>query len=181
VQDRALERLLQKYLTAVVLLFFCLFCGCGEKARYPVVSFFFDGVPVPVETKAEENVEKKAEIHKAKTAFEHGPYAAKQCDGCHVPGTNMLIVPKDELCLHCHVIDMRKKNIHGPLVSGGCSVCHQPHLSIYSYLLVSEPREFCMYCHKVEDVLRNPAHGTMEAQCTACHHAHGSDKAYLLK
>ena len=170
-----------KSLIMTSVLFLFLLCGCGEKARYPVLSFFFDGVPLPVETKDEGKVKEKEEIPKRKTAFEHGPYAAKQCDGCHVPGSNMLVVPKDELCLHCHVIDMKKKNIHGPLASGGCSVCHQPHLSIYSHLLASEPKEFCMYCHEAEDVFRNPVHKKAEAQCTSCHEAHGSDKAYLLK
>lgn len=180
-QGETLAKLVHKCLTVTVLLFLFLLCGCGEKARYPVVRFFFDGVPVPGETKDEGKVEEKPEIHKAKIAVEHGPYAAKQCDGCHVAGSNMLVVPKDELCLRCHVLDIKKKNIHGPLASGGCKVCHRPHLSLYSYLLVSEPKEFCLYCHKAEDVLRNPVHKTMEAQCTACHYAHGSDKAYLLK
>jgi predicted CXXCH cytochrome family protein len=180
VQDKALARLFRKSITVVVLLCLFLLCGCAEKARYPLVSFFFDGVPVPGEPKAEVRVEKKEEIHKRKTAVEHGPYGAKQCDGCHVAGSNVLVVPKDELCLRCHVLDM-KKNMHGPLASGGCEVCHQPHLSRYSYLLVSEPKEFCLYCHKAEDVFRNPVHKSGKEQCTVCHEAHGSDKAYLLK
>ena len=171
----------QKYLTVTVLLSLFLLCGCGEKARYPALSFFFDGVPLPGETKDKIKVEKKEEIQKRTIAVEHGPYAAKQCGGCHVPGSNMLVVPKDELCLQCHVLDMKKKNMHGPLASGGCEVCHQPHLSRYSYLLVSEPKEFCLYCHKAADVFSNPVHKTAEAQCTGCHDAHGSDKAYLLK
>lgn len=146
------------------------------------MSFFFDGVPVPAEPKTEEGkVEEKKEIPRRKTCFEHGPYAAKQCEGCHMAGSNTLIVPKDQLCLHCHVLDIKKQNMHGPLSSGGCTVCHQPHLSPYTYLLVSEPREFCLYCHNPEDVLRNPVHKTVEVQCTACHDAHGSEKAHLLK
>jgi predicted CXXCH cytochrome family protein len=181
VQDRALAKLVRKSLTIAILLFLFLLYGCGEKARYPVLSFFFDGVPVPGKAKEEVKVEKKEEIYKAKTAVEHGPYAGKQCSGCHVSGSNMLVVPKDELCLYCHVLDMKKKNIHGPLASGGCGVCHQPHLSRYSYMLVSEPKEFCMYCHKAEDVFRSEVHKTAEGQCTGCHDAHGSDKAYLLK
>lgn len=145
-----------------------------------MLSFFFDGVPNPDEKKAEVG---KIDERKAQASIyrEHGPYAAKQCGGCHDRGSNRLVVPKQELCFQCHTLDIRKKYIHGPLASGGCTVCHQPHGSNYAFLLVAEPKEFCLYCHAKEDVARNPVHSDMDMQCTMCHDAHGSNERYLLR
>lgn len=159
-------------------------CGCAPKteSQYKMLSFFFDGVPYPEEKKPETAAEiKKEEIVMGAVYIEHGPYAAKRCDGCHVKGTNRLVLPKSDLCFQCHTLDLRKKNIHGPLASGGCTVCHLPHGSRYPFLLVAEPQEFCLYCHAKEDLARNEVHKGIEAQCTMCHDAHGSDSRYLLK
>jgi predicted CXXCH cytochrome family protein len=96
-------------------------------------------------------------------------------------GTSRLILPIEELCVNCHSLDVRKKYIHGPLASGGCKVCHQPHGSIHPFLLVSEPKEFCLSCHDRNAIAKNDAHKGVEAQCTTCHDAHSSDEEYLLK
>lgn len=161
-----------------------LFSGCTPQtqSQYKVLSFFFDGVPNPDEIKAEVTTEEgKKTLAQTSVYKEHGPYAAKQCSGCHDRGSNRLVVPKQELCFQCHTLDIRKKYIHGPLESGGCTVCHQPHGSSYAFLLVAEPKEFCLYCHAKEDVARNPVHGDLDVQCTICHDAHGSNERYLLR
>jgi predicted CXXCH cytochrome family protein len=104
------------------------------------------------------------------------------CDGCHEPQTNKLLLPVEELCLNCHeIFSVVKKTVHGPLASGGCIVCHNPHGSTNPYLLVSHPLEFCMFCHKQEDILRREVHKEQSIGCTVCHSAHGSDNAYLLR
>jgi len=161
-------------------LFLCVF-GCEPRTNYQVLSFFFDGVPNP--DQAAQNGTAGGEKPKlARTTYrEHGPFAAKMCDGCHDRSTNVLIMPVEKLCLNCHTIPLDKKYIHGPVVSGGCKVCHDPHGSAFPFLLVSEPVHFCYYCHSEKDVMKNEVHNGVTEACTVCHNAHMSDKQYLLK
>ncbi|HSP05848.1 MAG TPA: cytochrome c3 family protein [Acidobacteriota bacterium] len=158
--------------------------GCGTTTRYKVLNFFFDGVPNPSAPKVVPQRPGAAPVAAAQVAVftNHGPYAAKLCEACHQRQTNALVLPKDELCYKCHELRLDKKYVHGPLASGGCLVCHDPHSSPYRYLLVSESSSFCVRCHDAGDVSRNPAHqGAAEQQCTDCHDAHMSDKQYLLR
>jgi len=163
-----------------------LLCACNTTKSHKVMSFFFDGVPdpgkAPVEQVGRDN--RKGEATATATASryrEHGPYAAKQCQACHMKATSRLVLPIEELCLTCHSLDFRKKYIHGPLASGGCKVCHEPHGSTYPFLLVSEPKEFCLRCHDGNAIAKSDAHKGVEAQCTTCHDAHSSDEEFLLK
>jgi predicted CXXCH cytochrome family protein len=158
-----------------------------------VLCLLFDGVPPPkgmepcdgtpggaaggaVIAKAGNDAENKAGRY-----TEHGPYAAKLCEGCHMRQTNKLILPMEDLCLNCHALDTSTKNMHGPLAAGGCVVCHNPHGSGNEYLLVSKAKDFCLYCHQQEDILKKEVHKAGENGCTTCHDAHGSDNDYLLR
>jgi predicted CXXCH cytochrome family protein len=161
-----------------------LFSGCAANTRYKVLSFFFDGVPPPGEVAGEAGKAggKKGVATPEKPRFlEHGPYAARQCDGCHVRASNRLVLPIEELCFKCHSLDVRKTYIHGPLASGGCNVCHDPHGSMYPFLLVAEAREFCLTCHDAKSIEKRDVHKGDRSQCTRCHDAHSSDRKYLLK
>lgn len=174
----------------VPVLCLALLCGCAAKTRYQVLRFFFDGVPSPEETRGEAGkitgkMSRKGGVPDTAAARpeykEHGPYAAKQCDACHARASNRLVLPIEELCFKCHNLDIRKKYIHGPLASGGCKVCHDPHGSIHTFLLVSEPKTFCLHCHDANALARKGIHAGTDAQCTTCHDAHSSDAGYLLK
>ena len=156
--------------------------GCEGKAAYQVLSFFFDGVPPPGGPKQEvDKAGKKVAAQVQSTYREHGPYAARMCNGCHDRGSNKLLLPIEELCFQCHTLNIKKKYIHGPLASGGCKICHAPHGSNYPFLLISEPKEFCLHCHSRKDILMRDVHRETDEQCTVCHDAHSSDNAYLLK
>jgi len=163
-----------------------LLCACNTTKSHKVLSFFFDGVPepgaVPVEQVGRNNRKGGATAPATASRYrEHGPYAAKQCQACHLKATSRLILPIEELCLSCHSLNVRKKYLHGPIASGGCKVCHEPHGSIHPFLLVSEPKEFCLHCHDANAIAKSDAHKGREAQCTMCHDAHSSDEDYLLK
>ncbi len=166
-----------------------LSAGCSAGTRRKVLTFFFDGVPPPKTAGTGGAASAGAQAGAASpanatvTSWEHGPYAAKLCGGCHEAGaTNALVVPKDQLCLRCHQLRMDKKYVHGPLASGGCLVCHDAHSSRYRYLLVSEAATFCFYCHDRRLVAANGAHSQAAGMdCTACHDPHMSDQQYLLK
>jgi len=165
------------------------FTGCAPKSEsaYRVLSIFFDGVPKPQELTSKEHPEeavpgKEGSGELAKTTYrEHGPYAAKMCDGCHEPSTNVLVAPIDQLCFRCHNLGTKKKYVHGPVASGGCRVCHDPHGSKYRFLLVAQAESFCFYCHDKKAVERSEIHSQVSESCTSCHNAHMSDDKYLLK
>jgi len=160
--------------------------ACSQTARHKALTTFFDGVP-PLETAETQKGQKQAvgptgALPQKAHGSEHGPYAAKLCDACHEKGaTNALVAPANELCARCHTIDTNKKFMHGPLTSGGCVVCHDPHSSRYPYLLVSDSGTFCLDCHDRETVVAIEGHGDLDGNCTTCHDAHGSDAKYLLK
>jgi predicted CXXCH cytochrome family protein len=158
--------------------------GCDATARYRVLSIFFDGVPVPTAPEPPRGAPEEVAVQPRKVGYrEHGPYGARLCNACHTAGTsNALTLPTDQICFQCHDIRLNKKYIHGPLASGGCLACHDPHSSQYRYLLLSDADTFCAHCHDTRDLAKVPAHGDgYEAQCTTCHDPHMSDKKYLLR
>lgn len=163
-------------------------CGCLAAwlpgCSHRVLSIFFDGVPAPAAQKEvpQQPGSATGRAISAGTFSNHGPYAARLCEACHVKQTNALVAPVNELCYKCHELQLNKKYVHGPLASGGCVVCHDPHSSPYGHLLVSESSNFCVRCHDTTDLSQNPAHQEAgDRQCTDCHDAHMSDKPYLLK
>jgi predicted CXXCH cytochrome family protein len=161
--------------------------GCSSATRHKALTVFFDGVPEPKQAAAAEGQRPDAAAAAApaapgRTFGEHGPYAAKLCGACHQSAaTNALVVPKDELCFVCHELPRDKRYVHGPLASGGCLACHDPHSSKYRYLLVSEAEGFCLECHDRQAVMRVAAHAGVTQPCTDCHDAHMSDNEYLLR
>ncbi|HYA87951.1 MAG TPA: cytochrome c3 family protein [Nitrospirota bacterium] len=158
--------------------------GCSPETRYNTLSFFFDGVPAPGDHGDQTTLGRRKSLRAKEGSPEyksHGPYAAKLCDACHVQGGGQLIMPVEELCLNCHNLNIRKKYIHGPVASGGCRVCHNPHGSGKPFLLVDEPRTFCFYCHDPVEIGSREVHkDSVGTQCTECHNPHASDNDFLL-
>jgi predicted CXXCH cytochrome family protein len=161
-----------------------LLAGCDATTRHKVLTYFFDGVPPLQEAGAPATAAGapglQAPVRPVLQA--HGPYAAKLCEACHSESMgNTLVAPRDQLCQRCHELPMDKKYVHGPLASGDCLVCHDPHSSPYRPLLVSEAQDFCFSCHAREAVAAVPGHEGIEEGCTDCHDAHMSDTKNLLK
>jgi predicted CXXCH cytochrome family protein len=172
--------------TSCACLLALLSLGCSAASRHEALTTFFDGVPPPKTAPTADSASAQAAAGAAATRrvvyVEHGPYAAKLCDACHQSGaSNALVVPKDELCTRCHVVDLDRKYVHGPLASGGCLACHDPHSSGNRFLLVSDSDSYCVRCHDPQAVQRIAGHAELKENCTDCHDAHGSDTQYLLK
>lgn len=159
--------------------------ACSGPRGHRILTFFFDGVPPlggPAGAEAGRRPGETLAPSGAILASEHGPYAAKLCDGCHEPGRgNALLVPADQLCGRCHALDLGKKFVHGPLNAGGCLLCHDPHSSGHPYLLVAESGAFCLRCHERRSLRPVEGHGSTDEACTTCHEAHMSDRPYLLR
>lgn len=130
------------------------------------------------------------ECHKEITGHKvmHGP-AQSDCGACHVQVGNTddhkfsLIVPKDELCIRCHVLP-HEKTMHAPVVEGKCLSCHDPHGSEHRRVLVAEPnQDLCMRCHKQKmDISKSKyVHGPVAVgACIVCHKPHSSELPKLL-
>jgi len=152
---------------------------------YRTLNFFFDGVPPPgsggAATVSPAEARRAVAVAPA-PGSQHGPYAAKMCDGCHVTTRgNALVVPAEELCARCHTLGLTKRFVHGPLTAGGCRLCHDPHSSANAALLISDSASFCVRCHDRRSLRPVPGHDGPDTSCTACHEAHMSDQRYLLK
>jgi predicted CXXCH cytochrome family protein len=161
----------------------CALAVLATACSYKTLTFFFDGVPPPASAAVQSRAPAAAsEVRSSPVGSLHGPYAAKQCDGCHVSGSsNALVVPADKLCARCHALALDKKFVHGPVVAGGCLVCHDPHSSAQPFLLVGESGNFCLSCHDIRSL--GPVEGHVEngPGCTTCHEAHMSDRRFLLR
>lgn len=163
-----------------------LAAGCSSAKHHRVLSFFFDGVPDPAASVVSTTPAIEASVGRQLVRpGEHGPYAAKLCSACHdAAATNALIVPAEQLCQRCHALDTTKAYIHGPLASGGCLVCHDPHRSPNRYLLVSASDGFCLHCHdraSLSSLSGSDGHAGEKADCTDCHEPHMSDRMFLLR
>lgn len=142
-----------------------------------------------------------ADIFKDK--WQHLPVGKLQCRACHETDSSkgVLTIPTgkiEKLCYDCHTNFETLINngtyIHGPVGSGDCTICHDPHGSGEQYLLWAEINELCIACHvsfkgekKGHPVPNHPLEGNNDPRrkgfpfsCTSCHNPHGSKYKYLL-
>ena len=112
------------------------------------------------------------------------------CESCH-----MKIQAKDHprekdsirltqempgLCFSCHKKSkFQNKDIHGPVASGNCTGCHNPHGSDFDMLLVKEPPDLCYACHNREKFNKKYVHQIITRRCS-CHNQHASENPHLL-
>jgi predicted CXXCH cytochrome family protein len=144
--------------------------------------------------------------HKAITfsPFVHGPASVWSCLSCHdIDSMPIYDVkrPDVEVCFRCHTEQKNdwkaKKYLHGPLNTGKCTICHNPHSSENLFNLFKPTWDLCVSCHsnkttgkhilvgfiynghptnKVPDPLREGK----ELTCASCHSPHASDYLNLL-
>jgi predicted CXXCH cytochrome family protein len=124
--------------------------------------------------------------HGAPPVFDKPGYVyhpdVKKCSGCHPQeGKGYRVTrPVDAMCYRCHGRKDTKKYLHGPLGSGDCISCHDPHGSPNRFLTVAGPQVLCRMCHDQKSsekhILRAKGKG-----CVTCHDPHSSNKTFLLK
>ena len=114
--------------------------------------------------------------------------------------------PIDSKCFTCHENKeetwYKKESKHGPVMTGRCNKCHNPHSSNNLFFLRKPIWDLCTTCHdekaKGKHVLssfvysrnkgahptkgrKDPARPGRELVCSSCHNPHGSDGIYLLR
>ncbi len=160
----------------------------------------------PKKIKLTENLNNEAQplcfsCHKnilGKTPWQHSPAVNKQCLTCHKesgPGSPLKIsIPGgkvENLCFRCHVNEkawLQKSHIHGPVGTGDCTICHNPHGDINRFQLWANGKdELCVACHTDKKNLvsgKKPVyyvHGILNGiGCIACHDPHATDNPFQL-
>jgi len=130
------------------------------------------------------------------TEWRHFPASALLCRTCHQSATEakQLVVPTgkvESLCFGCHVNNKKwlaMSHIHGPVGTGDCTICHDPHGSGNEFQLWADGNgKLCVVCHEGMKKYLEPGqssfvvHGIMHAQgCGACHSPHATNYRFQL-
>ncbi len=112
--------------------------------------------------------------------YRYHPDVAR-CAGCHDRKDGYGVrARKDTVCYRCHKRRDGKKLIHGPLGSGECTACHDPHGSMNAGLTVARTETMCVTCHDQESSADHMKRSRGKP-CTACHDPHSSDLSFLRR
>lgn len=167
-----------------------LFVACTPQEKYEILSFFFDGVPLPLDESAIVNDSNyisnkplKPIIKKAEYST-HKPYIERKCESCHIKGSmSRLRYSQPSLCYQCHEdFNVVYSSLHGPVQAGYCTTCHNSHKTKNAYLLVENGQVLCLKCHSEVLTFESGIHSGIEnANCIDCHNPHGGDNTAYLK
>lgn len=178
-----------------------LLSGCNEDRDYKVLSYFFDGVPLPESERLA--LEEQARLSDPNDAvaglqdqpqeilYTHEPF--KNCDlqchgvreGTYFSGSVKLIVEPPQLCFDCHEnmdhsVTKPGISVHGPVAAGECLMCHNPHKSKYKHILSKPVPEVCFQCHNAVQIELIEGHSRGQ-NCLKCHYGHSSEEKFLLR
>lgn len=158
--------------------------GCSPQKRYEVLTFFFDGVPVPG---GAQGVGANAQL----VNYLHKPYAEGKCGSCHASDDVEMSITEptrigemtSSICLKCHdKIPGEYPVMHGPVATAECMMCHSPHESGVPHLLKATAPRICIQCHTPELMTpRRSEHQDEKADCLKCHSGHGGPRHGLLR
>jgi predicted CXXCH cytochrome family protein len=167
--------------------------GCDDEGRHQALSFFFDGVPPRRSAAAgkESSVapEEKTAVG-APVSNWHLHEPIKDCTTCHGNqprrGTSrkvQLVAQVPQLCYRCHDDSSASAGwVHGPVATGDCLLCHEPHRTRTEALLRKAAPDLCFLCHEPQAILAIQGHAEPSyGRCVDCHEAHASQGRNLLK
>jgi len=170
-----------------------LLTSCDEVGRHNVLTFFFDGVP-PLQTGTSEtrpsNMKDKKATEGAPAGDWHIHAQLKNCVDCHgeqrqsgFSGKVHLVAEVPQLCYICHrEYSALESWMHGPVATGECLLCHEPHKTKAESLLRQPVPELCYQCHDRQAVRATKNHAEESySRCTNCHDAHASATKSLLR
>ncbi|MBU0484579.1 MAG: cytochrome c3 family protein [Proteobacteria bacterium] len=129
--------------------------------------------------------------------WRHSPSANLFCLSCHQSDKSKeekVVIPTgriESLCFRCHVNERAwssMSHIHGPVGTGDCTICHDPHGERNQYQLWTDGKsKICVACHADKkkyiqtDTPRANIHGILNAQgCVACHSPHATNNRFQL-
>ncbi len=125
----------------------------------------------------------------------HGPAANIYCMSCHRKGVGntkitLLTGRVDDVCFQCHINKIKFRNqehVHGPVGTGDCTICHDPHGDAFEFQLWAEGKTaLCIGCHGDKKNTGKKSigfysHGiVIGGGCVACHSPHASGNRFQL-
>lgn len=170
-----------------------LLCGCDEADRHGMLTLFFDGVPpLGGETagvgSADPNTVPGPRVSPTGGWYVHKPL--NNCTDCHGERRRQttsrqvqLVAEIPKLCYGCHEEQASLEGwVHGPVATGDCLLCHEPHKSRHEFLLARPVPELCYHCHEPETIHQIEGHADeSHAYCIGCHEGHAGTTRHLLK
>jgi len=188
-----LQSIIKHRTWAGLTILFLLLSSCEEVGRHKALTFFFDGVP-PLRSEiseTESSVQKEDKTPAgAPVGSWHTHEPIKDCTSCHGNqfrrGTSrkvQLVAQVPELCHQCHKEHSPSEGwVHGPVATGDCLLCHEPHKAKNESLLRKPVPELCYQCHESGAIraIRNHA-GPSYGHCVDCHEGHAGETKSLLK
>jgi predicted CXXCH cytochrome family protein len=176
-----------------LVIIFLLLSSCDEVGRRKALTLFFDGVP-PLRREVSETESSVQKNDKAPASAPVGNWhihePVKDCTACHgnqprrgTSGKVQLVAQVPQLCYKCHKEHEASEGwVHGPVATGDCLLCHEPHKTRTESLLRKPVPELCYQCHEPEAIRAieghvEPSHG----HCVDCHEGHAGATKSLLK
>jgi len=170
-----------------------LLASCDEVERHRMLTFFFDGVP-PLQTEASKaeplNLKPGKASDIAPTGGWHIHPPVKNCTDCHGEQRRMtssrkveLVADVPQLCYKCHTDYATLEGwVHGPVATGNCLLCHEPHKTKPEFLLRKPVPELCYQCHELGAIRVLKGHAEESyTRCTDCHDGHAGATRSLLR
>lgn len=172
---------------------FLLLASCDEVERHKALTFFFDGVP-PLRTETPEaqaaGLKDSRAADKAPAGGWHIHEPVKNCTLCHgelrrasASRKVQLVAEVPQLCYTCHKeYSALEAWVHGPVATGNCLLCHEPHKARNESLLRKPVPDLCYQCHEEQAIrlIKNHAEESY-ARCIDCHEGHASTARGLLR
>ncbi len=114
----------------------------------------------------------------------------RACAVCHTIDPDMTLAVSGEYsgknpCYSCHtdkIGQFARDYIHGPVAGGTCTVCHDPHGSVFDHSLISPVSVLCASCHPMEEAsARKTQHKPFaDGRCNLCHDPHSTNNRWVL-
>lgn len=128
---------------------------------------------------------------KVEGRFVHAPAHTGDCLACHKlaagkshprdRGSCRPVASGAKLCYLCHDNKADKRHVHGPVATGDCVSCHDPHKSANPRQLKALGAQLCLMCHESNYNLKYVHAPVVTGNCLGCHDPHQSDSRMHLK
>lgn len=185
----------RRYILSLLTVSALFFASCSTGKNQRILSFFFDGVPLPDSTLASEESSEpltgyddqsidSSMISLVPVYTLHYPYEEKECMSCHNENSlGDMVLPEPDLCYMCHDdFSASYAWVHGPAAGGYCTQCHDAHKSENDYLLKRSGQDICTWCHDLNQAPHNDMHTDLgDTECTLCHNPHGGEDKFLMR
>lgn len=90
-------------------------------------------------------------------------------------------LPLGTVCLECHADVSNQKNVHRPVRTGKCKLCHlQEDLQLHKFEPPEDLGKVCKECHALPERLSLHV-PVRDGECLSCHLIHQSEERYLLR